>query len=160
MHLIHTQEAKAFLSHDYASGSHCPLLPVFMTNGSRLIAAGVSIAERRSIAGVFMCKLEACHSKLLHRIRPFMFMSNEGIFSGLTPIPAYDPGIRYDPLVFPAVNLLVDFDILVGLTYLHPNVYDDNAAIRFEAKQHVRKAFDRIHVAEKIVKRTGAAAKP
>lgn len=159
MQLVYTQEAKAFLSHEYADGPHRPLLPVYMANGTRLIAKGKNPAEQRSIAGVFMCKLDACHSKILHRIRPFMFKSDDGLFSGLSPIPAYDPDIGYDPLVLPAVDVLVDFDILVGMTYLYPHIYPDNTAVRREAGLLLRKAFARIHVVEQIIQRTGATAK-
>lgn len=154
MQLIHTQEAKAFLSHEFKTGgSALPLMPVFMAKGSRLISTAHNAAEKRSVATQFMSSVSAAHAKLLHQLRPFLFESGEGLFSGLEPMPAIDPGRSYHPLVMPAVAMLIDYDIFVGLAQLYPERFTDRAAALKDAERQLIRAFSRIHLAEKHLTR-------
>lgn len=152
MQLIHTDEAKAFLDHSYSVGQSArPLLPVFLGKGTKLISSSRTPGDQRTIAAQFMSSIDVAHNRLLQLLRPFLFVNGDNLFKGLDPTPALDPQKHYSKLVMPAVNLLVDYDILLGLLDLYPSVHRDTPAVKAEATKQVQKAFSRIHAAEQRI---------
>jgi hypothetical protein len=151
MQLIHTREAKAFLSHDFSqAGMKRPLLPAFLKTGAMLISKGATPSQKNVIANHFMNPIEGAHTRLLRLLRPFLRLNGEAIFDDLDPIPALDPERIYSPRLMPAVDLLVDFDHFVALNTLYPNVYGDPNTVE-EAAAFLSKGLARIDGAAKFI---------
>ncbi|KZN20624.1 MULTISPECIES: hypothetical protein [Pseudomonas] len=151
MQLIHTREAKAFLSHDFSQdGMKRPLLPAFLKTGALLISRGATPPQKNVIANHFMNPIEGAHTRLLRLLRPFLRLNGEPMFDGLDPMPALDPERLYSPRLMPAVDLVVDFDQFVALNTLYPHVYATTGTIE-EATALVCKALSRIDGAAKFI---------
>jgi len=149
MQLIHTREAKAFLSHDFShDGMMRPLLPAFLKTGAILIAKGATPAQKNIIANHFMNPIEGAHTRLLRLLRPFLRVNGEPIFDGLEPMAALDPERLYSPRLMPAVDLLVDFDHFVALNALYPTVATETVE---EATAVVCRGLMRIDGAAKFI---------
>lgn len=151
MQLIHTREAKAFLSHDYSEeGQRRPLLPAFLKTGAILISKAETTSQKNVIANHFMNPVDGAHTRLLRLLRPFLRLNGEPMFEGLEPMAALDPVRRYSPRLMPAVELLVDFDHFVALNALYPDVYGTTDTLQ-EATEIVCRGLSRIDGAAKFI---------
>ena len=151
MQLIHTRDAKAFLSHDFSQeGQRRPQLPAFLKTGAILISKAETTSQKNIIANHFMNPVEGAHTRLLRLLRPFLRLNGETVFDGLDPMAALDPSRRYSPRLLPAVELLVDFDLFVALNALYPTVYGSTNTLQ-EATEIVSRGLSRIDGAAKFI---------
>lgn len=151
MQLIHTRDAKAFLSHDFSpDGQRRPLLPTFLKTGAILISKAETTSQKNVIANHFMNPVDGAHTRLLRLLRPFLRLNGEPIFDGLEPMAALDPARRYSPRLMPAVELIVDFDHFVALNTLYPEVYGAKDTLH-EATDIVCRGLSRIEGAARFI---------
>ncbi|HGN1517346.1 MULTISPECIES: hypothetical protein [Pseudomonas] len=143
---IHTPEAKAFL----VDGSTWPAtintsLPHFLAKASGMLFSCKGKQEVRVAEGQLLPKIEHARNQVLRQLRPFLFTDPTGLFNGMDAVPAYDESLVIAEQVLPAVDLLVDFDIFVGLTRLYPGLVSDAAAIRTDLANQIARSFNGVH---------------
>lgn len=153
MQLIYSQEAKAFLSHDHnATNSKRPLLPVFLAKGSHVIGLSNIPGVQKSVATQVMLHVEPGHSKILKMLRPFMFMPvTNPVFDGYEGLRVLESERSYSRHLMPAIDLLVDFDLLVCLIGKYPALVKNVPGLLNEAAQLVVKALSRVHNTERLI---------
>jgi hypothetical protein len=140
MQLIHTPEAQFFVTPQVEGDrQRQPMLGFFMSSGTGLLARR-PLPEQKTIASQFMCKVDDRHNRILRKLRPFLFSNGDDLFEGMEGIPTHDDHLVLSHLVLPAIDLVVDFDILVALIRRYPNVLGDNEAALAEARNDVFQA--------------------
>ncbi len=137
MQLIYTPEAQAFVLPRFEDEkSRPPMLGYFLSSATGLMSRK-PLKEQKVIASQVMCKVEDRHDAILRLLRPFLFVNGDGLFDGLSGIPAFDDHLVISHLVMPAVDLVADYDILVALIRRYPDVHADNAAVLDSAQRAV-----------------------
>ncbi len=150
--MIHSQEAKAFLSHDHnVTNTRRPLLPVFLAKGANLISSAKDPGLQKGVATQVMLHVESGHTKILKMLRPYMFTPIQDVIAGYESVCALAPGANYSRHLMPAVELLVDFDLLVCLVTKHPESVRNAPGVLEEASRLVVKAYSRIHNTERLI---------
>ncbi len=149
MKYLHTNEAKAFLSNPENEGEKLSLLPVFLAKGTSTIVSVDHPTQRKNAASAFMSAVNNAHGQLLMLMRPFFFLDKTGIFENMPGVDAYDETFVLHPLVMPAVDLVVDYDIFIALTHKYPDVVEPE--VRLTAKGLVNRALRSVHKGTRAV---------
>lgn len=149
--LIFTPEAQYFVTPQIDGElKRQPMLGYFMSSMTGLMARR-PLKDQRSIASQVMSKLESRHCRILHKLRPYLFSSEDGLFEGLQGLPAYDDHLVISDLVLPAVNLVVDYDILVALIKRDPSRCTDPNQTLLDAHNDVLQSIKSIRTAERAL---------
>ncbi len=149
--LIFTPEAQYFVTPQIDGElKRQPMLGYFMSSMTGLMARR-PLKEQKSIASQVMSKLEARHCRILHKLRPYLFSPEDGLFDGLQGLPSYDDHLVISDLVLPAIDLVVDYDILVALIKRDPSPFADPAQALKEAHNDVLQSIKSTSAAERAL---------
>lgn len=161
MKLIHTPEAKAFL----VDGSTWPAtivtsLPHFLAKASGMLFDAKGSQAVRVAEGQVMPKIVHARNLVLRQLRPFLFVDPAGLFEGMEPVPAYDESLIVAEQVLEAVDLLVDYDIFVGITRLYPDLLPDAKAVHADLANQIARSLNGVHKSVRNVNSGRASTKP
>lgn len=160
MKLIYTPEAKAFVNHNFSvEGNRKPLLPVFLAKGSGLVFSAKSAEAQRTFASQMMSKVTHRHYAILKLLRPFFFLDDFNLFRDMEGIEPFDSSMILSDLLLPACDLLYDFDALMGMKKVYPEIGLEYPELYKLGSQALIGAFSSVNKAARTINSGRADAK-